>query len=122
MSNSVMRSAYEDPADRPLFGDSRRPTDRVLNLIVGVFTSLIVVITLISAFIFPSWPPNGINVFFAIIIVLICCSHSLLIYWYRQGDLEPKFRNMIFYNAFTIILLCVCGNLYIHEIGVSKSR
>lgn len=112
-----LRSPYDDPVDRPLFGD-RRPVDRVLNLVVGVFTGLVVLITLISAFAFPHWPPNGVNIFFAIVIALICGSHIVLIYWYRQGDLEPKFRNMIFYNAFVIILLCVCGNLYIH--GVDK--
>ena len=38
------------------------------------------------------------------------------IFWYRQGDLEPKFLRMIFYNAFTMILLCICGNLYIHNV------
>ncbi|WAR25958.1 TM243-like protein [Mya arenaria] len=43
-----------------------------------------------------------------------------LIYWYRQGDLEPKFLRLIFYNAFTMILLCICGNLYIHNIGYEK--
>ncbi|KAK7489733.1 hypothetical protein BaRGS_00019128 [Batillaria attramentaria] len=121
-----LRSAYDDPVDRPLFGE-RRPVDRVLNLVVGVFTALVVLITLISAFVFPHWPPNGVNVFFAIVIVMICGSHLVLcirffvqIYWYRQGDLEPKFRNMIFYNAAVIILLCVCGNLYIHSVGMTK--
>ncbi|XP_062599972.1 transmembrane protein 243-like [Saccostrea cucullata] len=107
---------YRDAADVPLFGDHQQPRDRMINLVVGVFTSIVVAVTLISAFIFPSFPPNGINVFFAIIIVMICGSHLLLIFWYRQGDLEPKFRRMIIYNAFTIILLCVCGNLYFHNI------
>ncbi|KAK3103272.1 hypothetical protein FSP39_018029 [Pinctada imbricata] len=91
--------------------------DRMVNLVVGVFTSIAVLVTLISAFIFPEFPPVGVNVFFAVIIVLICSSHLFLIYWYRQGDLDPKFKKMIIYNAFTIILLCVCGNLYIHNIG-----
>lgn len=45
---------------------------------------------------------------------------SFQIYWYRQGDLEPKFLRMIFYNAFTMVLLCVCGNLYIHNVGKTK--
>lgn len=45
----------------------------------------------------------------------------LQIFWYRQGDLEPKFRRMIIYNAFTIILLCVCGNLYFHNILRKKT-
>ncbi|RUS75964.1 hypothetical protein EGW08_016271, partial [Elysia chlorotica] len=74
-------------------------------------------VTLISALVFPAWPPNGVNVFFGLVIVLICASHLVLIYWYRQGDLEPRFRPMIFYNAFTVVLLCVVGNCYIHGVA-----
>ncbi|XP_064606258.1 transmembrane protein 243-like [Liolophura sinensis] len=117
-SASPSSSRYDDPAQKPLFGEPKS-RDRVANLVVGVLTSIAVLVTLISAFIFPQWPPNGVNVFFAIVIVFICGSHLLLIFWYRQGDLEPKFRTMIFYNAFTIVLLCVCGNLYIHAVGGS---
>lgn len=36
-------------------------------------------VTLISAFVFPTFPPNGINVFFAVVIVMICGSHLLLV-------------------------------------------
>ncbi|KAI0215590.1 transmembrane protein 243 [Lamellibrachia satsuma] len=107
---------YEDVgAEKPLFGEATRK-DRVLNLVVGSFTALLVTITLISAFAFPHWPPRGINVFFAFCIVLILLSHLILIYWYRQGDLEPRFRTLIYYNAFTIILLCICANIYIHSV------
>lgn len=110
---------YEDPAMRPLFGEPR-PTERVGNLVVGVSTCILVAVTMISAFVFPHWPPNGINIFFAVVIFFIGCSHVLLIYWYRQGDLEPKFRRLIFFNALTMILLCVCGNLYIHNVDRGK--
>ncbi|OXB58554.1 hypothetical protein ASZ78_007093 [Callipepla squamata] len=41
----------------------------------------------------------------------------LVIYWYQQGDLEPKFRSLIYYILFSIIMLCVCANLYFHEVG-----
>ncbi|ELT87745.1 hypothetical protein CAPTEDRAFT_227211 [Capitella teleta] len=107
---------YDDPAGKPLFGDAR-PSDRVLNLIVGTFTSLFVTVTVISAIAFPSWPPRGINVYFAFCITVICGSHLTLIYWYRQGDLEPRFRKLIYCNAVSLILLCLCANLYIHNVG-----
>ncbi|GAB0175583.1 transmembrane protein 243 [Grus japonensis] len=42
---------------------------------------------------------------------------SARIYWYRQGDLEPKFRNLIYYILFSIVMLCICANLYFHEVG-----
>ena len=40
---------------------------------------------------------------------------SLQIYWYRQGDVDPKFRKMIYFNSFTTILLCICANVYFHK-------
>ncbi|RXM99133.1 Transmembrane protein 243 [Acipenser ruthenus] len=42
---------------------------------------------------------------------------SARIVWYRQGDLEPKFRNLIYYFLFSIVLLCICANLYFHDVG-----
>lgn len=96
--------------DRPLFGVSNRK-DRAVNLCVGLITALIFVVTLISAFVAHT-PPRGLNVYFAICISLICLGHVVLIYWYRQGDLDPKFRLMIYYNAFTVILLSTCALSY----------
>ncbi|KAJ7399783.1 hypothetical protein BTVI_110212 [Pitangus sulphuratus] len=55
--------------------------DRIINLVVGGLTTLL-----------------------------------LVIYWYRQGDLEPKFRNLIYYILFSIVMLCICANLYFHEV------
>ncbi|KAG7274198.1 hypothetical protein CRUP_008574 [Coryphaenoides rupestris] len=40
----------------------------------------------------------------------------VLIFWYRQGDLEPKFRNLIYYMLASIVLLCLCANLYFHGV------
>ncbi|KAI1239487.1 transmembrane protein 243, partial [Lamprotornis superbus] len=90
--------------------------DRIINLIVGGLTTLLLVVTLISAFVFPQLPPKPVNVFFAFCISLCCISAGILIYWYRQGDLEPKFRNLIYYILFSIVMLCICANLYFHEV------
>ncbi|XP_027758877.1 transmembrane protein 243 [Empidonax traillii] len=92
------------------------PTDRIINLVVGGLTTLLLVVTLISAFVFPQLPPKPVNVFFAFCISLCCISAGILIYWYRQGDLEPKFRNLIYYILFSIVMLCICANLYFHEV------
>ncbi|XP_009999582.1 PREDICTED: transmembrane protein 243 [Chaetura pelagica] len=91
--------------------------DRIINLAVGGLTSLLLIVTLISAFVFPQLPPKPVNVFFAFCISLCCISAGILIYWYRQGDLEPKFRNLIYYILFSIVMLCICANLYFHEVG-----
>nr|XP_056702067.1 transmembrane protein 243 isoform X2 [Euleptes europaea] len=74
-------------------------------------------VTLISAFVFPQLPPKPLHIFFAFCISLCSVSAGILIYWYRQGDLEPKFRNLIYYILFSIIMLCICANLYFHEVG-----
>ncbi|KAF0293463.1 Transmembrane protein 243 [Amphibalanus amphitrite] len=108
------RASYSD-LEHPLFGNSEsRPRERAINLVVGFLTALIVFITLISAFVFHEYSPRGVNIFLGVIIVLICASHLTVIWWYRQGDLDPKFRVLIFFNAFCIVLLCVCANLYFH--------
>ncbi|XP_013393318.1 transmembrane protein 243 isoform X3 [Lingula anatina] len=109
-----MAGRYDDiGADKPLFGETR-PRDRVFNLVLGLVTLILVLVTLISAFVFPQWPPDPVNIYFASCILLVCGANSVLIFWYRQGDLEPKFRTLIYFNVFCIILLAVCCNLYIH--------
>ncbi|XP_067420664.1 transmembrane protein 243 [Emydura macquarii macquarii] len=102
--------------NRPLFGETSA-RDRIINLAVGSLTSLLLIVTLISAFVFPQLPPKPVNIFFAFCISLCSVSAGILIYWYRQGDLEPKFRNLIYYILFSIVMLCICANLYFHEVG-----
>ncbi|XP_063052221.1 transmembrane protein 243 [Engraulis encrasicolus] len=102
--------------NRPLFGENSA-RDRIFNLAVGGFTSLVVIVTIISSFVFPAPPPKGINIFFGLCIVMISSSVLVLIFWYRQGDLEPKFRNLIYYIICSILLLCLCANLYFHDVG-----
>lgn len=101
--------------NRPLFGETSA-RDRIINLAVGGCTSLLVLVTVISSFVFPSMPPRPLNVFFAVCILLACGSIIVLIFWYRQGDLEPKFRKLIYYMLASIVLLCLCANLYFHDV------
>ncbi|KAG9280235.1 transmembrane protein 243b [Astyanax mexicanus] len=105
--------------DRPLFGETSA-RDRLINIGFGGITSLLVIVTIISSFVFPSLPPKPLNIFFAICILLVCGSVIVLIFWYRQGELEPKFRNLIYYMLCSIILLCICANLYFHDVGRDK--
>ncbi|XP_034019162.1 transmembrane protein 243b [Thalassophryne amazonica] len=101
--------------NRPLFGETSA-RDRIINLAVGGFTVVIVLVTVISSVVFPSMPPRPLNIFFAVCILLACGSTVVLIFWYRQGDLEPKFRKLIYYKLGSIVLLCLCANLYFHDI------
>uniref|UniRef100_A0A8D0L840 Transmembrane protein 243 n=1 Tax=Sphenodon punctatus TaxID=8508 RepID=A0A8D0L840_SPHPU len=100
--------------NRPLFGETSSPV-RTGN--TSGPPPLPCLVTLISAFVFPQLPPKPVNIFFAFCISLCSASAGILIYWYRQGDLEPKFRNLIYYVLFSIVMLCICANLYFHEVG-----
>ncbi|CAM4580592.1 unnamed protein product [Leuciscus chuanchicus] len=50
-------------------------------------------VTVISSFVFPTPPPTALNIFFVVCILMICSSVLVLIFWYRQGDLDAKFRD-----------------------------
>ena len=53
--------------------------ERAINLVVGFLTALIVFVTLVSAFVFHEYSPRGVNIFFGVIIVLICASHLTVV-------------------------------------------
>ncbi|PIO27812.1 hypothetical protein AB205_0038340 [Aquarana catesbeiana] len=84
---------------------------------LNYYVIFFVQVTIISAFVFPQPPPKPVNVFFAFCILLCSITGLILIFWYRQGDLEPKFRNLIYYILFSLVLLCICANLYFHDVG-----
>ncbi|KAK7151857.1 hypothetical protein R3I94_008260 [Phoxinus phoxinus] len=110
-------STRTNGADNTLFGETlTRHT--VLNLAFGGLASLIVLVTVISSFVFPTPPPTtALNIFFVVCIIMICSSVLVLIFWYRQGDLDAKFRGLIYYSTGLIIILCLCANLYFHDVG-----
>ncbi|KAF4101190.1 hypothetical protein G5714_017622 [Onychostoma macrolepis] len=103
-------------ADNALFGETLTRHTAV-NLAIGGLTSLFVLVTVISSFVFPTPPPTALNIFFVVCIIMICSSLLVLIFWYRQGDLDPKFCGLIYYSVGLIILLCLCANLYFHDVG-----
>ncbi|KAM8980127.1 transmembrane protein 243 isoform X1 [Sarcophilus harrisii] len=64
--------------NRPLFGETSA-RDRVINLVVGSLTFLLLLVTLISAFVFPQLPPKPLNIFFAVCISLSCITACILV-------------------------------------------
>lgn len=108
---------FPSSPDVPLFGTAERSSGaRMINVIIGFITIFIVIFTMISAFIFNKNSSRGLNITFAIVIAMICTSHLLMIFWYRQGDMDDKFKKLIYYNAFCLALLCVCANIYFHGV------
>ncbi|KAA0715154.1 Transmembrane protein 243 [Triplophysa tibetana] len=111
-----LRTRINGTENRPLFEETPG-RDKIVNLIVGGLTSVFVLVTVISSFVFPAPPPPSLNIFFILCIIMICSSILVLIFWYDQGDLDPKFRGLIYYSTGSIFLLCLCANLYFHDVG-----
>ena len=97
--------------DRPLFGESS-PKDKYVNYALMLVAIVTVTAALICSFVHP-FPPKGLHVFFAIVIIMNCVSNIFLIRWYREGDLDPKFRTMIIYNTVVVLLLCIVAFIII---------
>lgn len=112
---SNMSSRLYDGGDvqTPLFGE-QQPRDRVINIVISAVAVFIVMSTLVSAFFCP-WPPCWQNVTFSFVVLMVCSGNLILVYWYRQGDVDPKFRRLIYFNTFTIMLLSICAMFYIFK-------
>ncbi|XP_062038320.1 transmembrane protein 243-like [Lepus europaeus] len=63
--------------NRALFGETSAK-DRIIHLVVGSLTSLLILVTLISAFVFPQLPPKPLNIFFAVCISLSSITACIL--------------------------------------------
>lgn len=56
-----------------------------------------------------------LHIFFGVAILMISAPQFVLVYWFRNGDLHPKFRYLIGYMMVSIILLCVIGIVYFYH-------
>ena len=61
------------------------------------------------------------DIVFALVILLLLIPQVFVVMWYRRGELEPKFRRMIYYNAVVTILLCITANLYFFQVGLQDT-
>jgi hypothetical protein len=61
-----------------------------------------------------------LNIVFAFQIVSVLFGHIVLIYWYRQGDLDPKFHKLIVYNSVVIILFCISANAAFFSLRIER--
>ena len=42
-------------------------------------------------------------------------------YWYHRGELNPKFKTLLYYNLVIITLLCIVSVLYFYDTAVWTS-
>ncbi|KAI8325307.1 hypothetical protein GQ54DRAFT_6116 [Martensiomyces pterosporus] len=97
--------------DEPLFGGiSRREmlVERYANTFIITIAFATVVVSLVQGVL------SGVflHVLLGLCVSLFAAIEVRLVKWYRLGDLEPKFKYVIFALGFSITLLCVVANLY----------
>ncbi|RDD46003.1 Transmembrane protein 243 [Trichoplax sp. H2] len=95
---------------KPLFGETP-PKYKAVHYGTSLFTTAAVLFTMVCVFAI-NWPPKGINIVFLAAIVFQSISQIVMIRWYREGDVDPKFLKLIYYNTFVLLLFCFSCNLY----------
>eukprot|EP00731_Ephydatia_muelleri_P002116 Em0001g2116a len=118
---------------QPLFGETKRRY-KAFNIVVAVVTTIVVTFTVVmgilSSVFFPDHDKckrlgykserfcvSGVDVVMCFVIILELIPEVALAFWYRRGELEPKFRTLIYYNAVVTILLCLVANFYFFQLG-----
>ena len=76
-------------------------------------TVLVVAVTLGLSF--SRGEVETIHIFFGVTIIFLSLPELVLVRWFRQGNLDPKFRYLIGYQMVTIILICVCAIVYFYQ-------
>eukprot|EP00040_Diaphanoeca_grandis_P002471 m.21805 g.21805 ORF g.21805 m.21805 type:complete len:133 (-) comp13543_c1_seq1:357-755(-) len=106
---------YHD-ATIPLFGEDS-PKVRTIEIGFAVVTMIFVVATMAYTFVLNSRKTclgtgsKTLPVYFGIVLFLSSLPQFILVRWFQKGDLHPKFRFLIIYQMFTIVLLCIAGIL-----------
>ena len=95
----------------PLFGDSTSQKDRIIS--IGLSAACVLLIIVLTGTLF--FKLSFINTAALLIVFSITGSHAVLIYWYRLGDLDPKFRLLLIWNSINIVVLCITMLLYYHN-------
>ncbi|XP_053214712.1 transmembrane protein 243-like [Panonychus citri] len=95
----------------PLFGDSTSQRDRLISIGLSVTCVLLIIVLTVTLF----FKLSLINIVALVIVFSITASHAVLIYWYRLGDLDPKFRLLLIWNSVNLVILCITMLLYYHH-------
>eukprot|EP00043_Microstomoeca_roanoka_P015459 m.154960 g.154960 ORF g.154960 m.154960 type:complete len:128 (-) comp16264_c1_seq7:1687-2070(-) len=107
-----------DPASVALFGPDPASLQRTHYLFAAI---TVVAVAVTIAFALTRKTVDAIHVIFAIGVILVAIPEFVLVLWYREGDLPPKFRYLIGYIMLSIVMLCCCSIVYfkqIHEIQI----
>ncbi|KAJ1950370.1 hypothetical protein EC988_004412 [Linderina pennispora] len=97
--------------DEPLFGGTSR-RDLVIERFGSVYTVAVAVLMLTLSLVRGVQTGVVLHALLGVCVVLFAAVQMQLIKWYRLGDLEPKFRFIIFAMAAALTLLSIVASLY----------
>ncbi|ORX69974.1 hypothetical protein DL89DRAFT_292656 [Linderina pennispora] len=97
--------------DEPLFGGTSR-RDLVIERFGSVYTVAVAVLMLTLSLVRGVQTGVALHALLGVCVVLFAAVQMQLIKWYRLGDLEPKFRFIIFAMAAALTLLSIVASLY----------
>ncbi|KAJ1935345.1 hypothetical protein FBU59_005416 [Linderina macrospora] len=97
--------------DEPLFGGTSR-RDLAIERFGSLYTVVVSMLTLVLALVRGVQTGVALHALLGVCVVLFAAVQVQLIRWYRLGDLEPKFRFIIFAMAAALTMLCMVASLY----------
>ncbi|EGD78346.1 hypothetical protein PTSG_09412 [Salpingoeca rosetta] len=104
---------HDDDASVALFGPDPKSVQRT-NYICAAVT--VAAVTATIAFAFTRDSLEIIHIFFAVGVVLVAIPEFVLVLWYREGDLPPRFRYLIAYITCSIVVLCISSIVYFRRV------
>eukprot|EP00056_Hartaetosiga_gracilis_P018126 m.9754 g.9754 ORF g.9754 m.9754 type:complete len:126 (+) comp6410_c0_seq2:164-541(+) len=106
-------SFYNNRENVALFGPDPKSVNRNNYICAGV--TLVAIITSLALMFTKRRTLEGSHVFFALTIIVISIPELIIVWWYRQGDLPPKFKYLIMYMMLAVVLFCLSAVLYYYE-------
>jgi len=100
--------------DGPLF-DAERKNAQILEYGSAAVVVIFVAFSVIACFVIGIQRKAYEHFVFAILLVLTIGILAILVMWWRQGDLDPKFKWLMLFTAFVVIFSGVAANVYIWQ-------
>eukprot|EP01120_Amphizonella_sp_Union-15-10_P001543 TRINITY_DN11700_c0_g1_i2.p1 TRINITY_DN11700_c0_g1~~TRINITY_DN11700_c0_g1_i2.p1 ORF type:complete len:147 (-),score=14.22 TRINITY_DN11700_c0_g1_i2:121-561(-) len=98
--------------NEPLFGEQKPRAYLVGFLFTGILlVGCLVCIVISIVFSVKSSLPQHLAS--TLLIVLTAIHLAILFKWYRRGDLDPKFKFLLFFSVFIVVLACVSDQIYV---------
>lgn len=96
--------------DLPLFGEEKQKL-KWINYVIAALVAFVVLFTLVVSFV-KGLSASYVHVFTGFVVVLSTIPIIVLGRWYRNGELDPKFKILIYYMCAMVVLMSCAANIY----------